>query len=166
MTDFRALCAELVEAWDDLPWEWESDFKGTVAGIHSDLYNDVAVARARALLAEPVAEGPTDDEVDAWADANDFVQGHGDHPCGFWIKDDDLGMIVRAALARWGHPTPQPVAVSERLPGPEDCDEQGQCWWYGEGADMFGWTLDTEGASYYRAKFWLPANALPIPDAR
>ena len=55
MTDFRALCAELVEAWDDLPWEWESDFKGTVAGIHSDLYNDVAVARARAALAEPMS---------------------------------------------------------------------------------------------------------------
>jgi hypothetical protein len=49
-TDFRALCSELVEAWDDLPWEWESDFKGTVAGIHSDLYNDVAVARARRAL--------------------------------------------------------------------------------------------------------------------
>ena len=54
MTDFRALCAELVEAWDDLPWEWESDFKGTVAGIHSDLYDDIAVARARAALAEPM----------------------------------------------------------------------------------------------------------------
>lgn len=55
MTDFRALCAELVEAWDDLPWEWESDFKGTVAGIHSDLYDDIAVARARAALAEPIS---------------------------------------------------------------------------------------------------------------
>ena len=55
MTDFRALCAELVEAWDDLPWEWESDFKSTVAGIHSDLYDDIAVARARAALAEPIS---------------------------------------------------------------------------------------------------------------
>ena len=52
MTDYKQLRAELVEAWDDLPWEWESDFKGTVAGIHSDLYDDIAVARARAALAE------------------------------------------------------------------------------------------------------------------
>ena len=72
---------------------------------------------------------------------------------------------ARAVLARWGRSTPQPVVASERLPGAEDCDEQGRCWWYGEGADMFGWTLDAEGASYYRAKFWLPAHALPTPEA-
>ena len=58
---------------------------------------------------------------------------------------------------------PQPVPVSERLPGPEDCDAEGRCWWYGEGGDMVGWTLDAEGPSYYRAKYWLPAHALQAP---
>ena len=59
MTDFRALCAELVDAWDDLPWEY--DFKGNITGIHGDLCDDSAVDRARAALAqpEPEAEPPT-----------------------------------------------------------------------------------------------------------
>ena len=122
---------------------------------------------AHALLTQPVAEGPTDDEVDAWADANDFVQGHGDHPCGFWIKDDDLGMIVRAALARWGRPTPQPVPVSERLPGPEDCDEQGRCWVFDDQLGLPSWTLiRVQGASLDSDMHWLPANALPTPEAQ
>jgi hypothetical protein len=60
-------------------------------------------------------------------------------------------------------PTPQPVPVSERLPGANDCNAEGRCWWYGEGGDMVGWTLDAEGLSYYRAKYWLPAHALPVP---
>lgn len=54
MTDFRALCAELVDAWDDLPWEY--DFKGNITGIHGDLYDDSAIDRARAALAE--SDGP------------------------------------------------------------------------------------------------------------
>ena len=97
---FKSMCAELVDSLHKHTSMWE--------GHEIDL-----VARARALLAQPAAEEPTDDEVDAWADANDFVQGHGDHPCGFWIKDDDLGMIVRSALARWGRPTTQPVPEPE-----------------------------------------------------
>ena len=124
---------------------------------------------AHALLTQPVAEGPTDDEVDAWADANDFVQGHGDHPCGFWIKDDDLGMIVRAALARWGRPTPQPVPVSERLPGPEDCDEQGRCWMFGKvEGDWRLISMINPGIPKlsYCFSHWLPANALPTPEAQ
>ena len=71
------------------------------------------------------------------------------------------------AIARWGHPTPQPVAVSERLPGPEDCDEQGRCW---------AWNSEAIWWELLRVKFlalnagdpythWLPANALPTPDA-
>jgi hypothetical protein len=69
-------------------------------------------------------------------------------------------LITRAADLLQRH---QPVAVSKRLPGPEDCDAEGRCWWYGEGGDMVGWTLDAEGPSYYRAKYWLPARALPVP---
>jgi hypothetical protein len=58
MTDqFRAMCAKLVEAWDALPWEY--DFRGYPIGPR----DDSAVDRARALLAEPVAEGPSDEEI-------------------------------------------------------------------------------------------------------
>ncbi len=49
--DFRALCAELVEAWDDLPWEY--DFKGNITGLRGDLFDESAVDRARAALAQP-----------------------------------------------------------------------------------------------------------------
>ena len=37
------------------------------------------------------------------------------------IEAAGLGQVdlVRAALARWGNPAPQPVPVSERLPGQE-----------------------------------------------
>jgi len=81
MTDFRALCAELIEAWDDLPWEWESDFKGAVAGIHSDLYDDIAVARARAALAEPMSPSaePMSSSAEAVLDAF-FASGWEDEP--------------------------------------------------------------------------------------
>jgi hypothetical protein len=34
-------------------------------------------------------------------------------------------------------PLAQPVAVSERLPGAEDCDEQGRCWWGFEETDDY-----------------------------
>ena len=85
MTDqFRALCAELV---DDLELcDWPYKLKGT---IRAD------IERARALLAEPVAEGPTDDEI------HDFIAlwwqdfGNGYLPCS---SDEPL---VKAALARW-----------------------------------------------------------------
>jgi len=52
--------------------------------------------RARALLAQPVAEGPTDEELDA------FIYG-------FFFEDDwycntemERG-LARAVLAKWGH---------------------------------------------------------------
>ena len=59
--DFRALCAELVEAWDDLPWEY--DFKGNVTGIHGDLFDESAVDRARAALSQPEPQEPSDAEL-------------------------------------------------------------------------------------------------------
>jgi hypothetical protein len=71
--------------------------------------------RARALLAQPVAEGPTDEELlrlaREWNSGFESIELH-------FAAD-----YARAVLAKWGHSTPQPepapVAVSERLPGPE-----------------------------------------------
>ena len=43
---------------------------------------------------------------------------------------------ARAVLARWGNSqaildsSPQPVPVSEGLPRPDDCDDEGYCWWW------------------------------------
>jgi hypothetical protein len=57
---------------------------------------------ARSWLQGPEIDTPGDEEVEAWADREGFIQGHAEHPCGFWIKDGDVGPLVRAALRRWG----------------------------------------------------------------
>ena len=118
MTDtFRALLQELVEAWDATADFDFNDFGHAAADI---------VDRARALLAQPmaewepmplpgdaeglaevfwaqpVAEGPTDDELmDLWLDSMDTGEARGSFA------------FTRAVLAKWGHPTPQPVADGE-----------------------------------------------------
>jgi hypothetical protein len=48
MTDFRAMCAELVDELEHTE-DWPT--------------RDALLARARALLAQPVAEGPSEDEL-------------------------------------------------------------------------------------------------------
>ena len=198
--DYRAMCAELLADYEQCRYR-------------SELHD-----RARALLDQPVAEGPTDDEIEEWADACPEApleemdpEVHGWRRC-FTAKE--FSETIRAALDRWGHstpqpvadgevaelvawlresldsalqsgnsksiknhcrlldvlgrPTPQPVAVSERLPGPEDCDEQGRCWLFGyvEG----DWRLISATNSgipklKYCFSHWLPANALPTPEA-
>ena len=64
--------------------------------------------------------------------------------------------------ARCGTPTAQPVPVSERLPGPEDCDSEGMCWWWDEDDDM--WRLRSEHRHWLLCwTHWLPHWALPVP---
>ena len=88
---YRAMCAELVAAWDALPWEY--DWLGNAIGAHGDLCDDSAVVRARDLLAQPVAEGPTDEEL--WTMYDEMRGEPGDWA---WVRD-----YARAALAKWGH---------------------------------------------------------------
>jgi len=60
----------------------------------------------------------------ALADIGDAEREPGDDLA--WAENraaQDLPRI-RAVLARWGRPSIKPVPVSERLPGPEDCDEE------------------------------------------
>jgi hypothetical protein len=81
---------------------------------------------------------------------------------------DELLVFARAALARWGRPAIQPVAVSDRLPGPEDCDLEGRCWLCGKVEG--DWRLIEPANSgvpqlKYCFSHWLPANALPLPQA-
>ena len=129
---FRAVCAELLAAWQ----------KG------GDIFGPMN--RARALLAQPEPEGPTDEEL--W----ELYQGPGTFsPVEY----------ARSVLARWGHPTPRPVPVSERLPGPKDCTARGWCWTFYKG---FGtWALEPplgQDGKHTGYTHWLPANALPLPQ--
>ena len=80
-----------------------------------------------------------------------------------WMLDDSI------------YDTAQPVPVSERLPGPEDCDSEGGCWWWhpDHKEDDFddGWILlnpkwaggrrDSDDSLIYT--HWLPHWALPVP---
>jgi len=78
---------------------------------------------------------------------------------------------ARAVLARWGRPAVEPVPVSERLPGPEDCGIsaggyfRSSCWCWHPPSSLGGigwWSIEPlewcEGATH-----WLPAHALPLP---
>jgi hypothetical protein len=85
MTDYKKLCAELVAAIDA-----------------SVPYATPLLNRARAALAEPEPEGPTDADLHAMAFG--FAQ-----PC----FDFEYIPFARAVLARWGRPAPQPVADGE-----------------------------------------------------
>ena len=81
-TDYRALCVELVNALDS----------GIPAGrIRMSPLAD----RARALLAQPVAEGPTDEELlrlaREWNSGFESIELH-------FAAD-----YARAVLARWGN---------------------------------------------------------------
>ena len=81
-TDYRAMCAELVDSLHKHTSMWE--------GHEIDL-----VARARALLAQPVAEEPTDEELlrlaREWNSGFESIELH-------FAAD-----YARAVLAKWGH---------------------------------------------------------------
>ena len=68
---------------------------------------------------------------------------------------------IAEALARWGRPTPQPVAVRETWPEFSDCDQQEEVWVWNPVLDH--WTLSR--INRYVHTHWLPANALPTPEA-
>ena len=80
------------------------------------------------------------------------------------VEEEGLGQVdlVRRALARWGRPAVEPIPVSERLPGPDDCDGCGNCWWFRQEArDDFPFWLLAGGDNV--STHWLPRHALPVP---
>ena len=142
---YRAMCAELLE-WAER------------TSSHYYKQADVIV-RARALLDQQEQKGPTDKELMAvfWEHENGLEE--------LWAAD--WPTAARAALAKYGSTTPQPVAVSERLPGAEDCTAQGWCWVFYRG--FATWTLEKplgQDGKHTGYTHWLPANALPTPEAK
>jgi len=92
VTDFRALCAELVELDQAEPGDyanWRQSW-------------NAAIARARAALAQPAPQGPTDEEL---RELRRFHQW----PIGEFL----LFTISRAVLARYGRPAIEPVPKRE-----------------------------------------------------
>ena len=72
--------------------------------------------------------------------------------------------LVRLALAAFGDPTPHPIPVSERLPGPGDIDAQGRVWAHMPDLGTApSWRLiDPREIGPYQTH-WLPAHDLPLP---
>ena len=132
MTDYRAELQRLVKAYDDHGGRWPDD---DVQALYQ------AVQKARAALAAP-EQGPTDEEImelmpqQLWKDLATVsrLAAHGAGPDvgpGLFRVTLNAGIVehCRAVLARWGRPAVEPVTVAERLPGAEDCDAKGRCWW-------------------------------------
>ena len=179
--DYRALCAELVAAVDLLcgsGYSPRQPVSRLILTVHVEALEELA-DRARALLAEAEAEGPTDQEIARFL--ADRYRARMDNQSAFGCPDFD-GSKAKAAqiadtrevLARWGRPTPQPVAVSERLPGPVDCTTnprtgQGQwCWgWVQHDPAPYSgrWRMIRREWLADEATHWLPAIALPTPEA-
>jgi len=119
--NFRALCAELLEDADELADLMQGVIDGDYVPDSLTLQPiKGSMARARAALAQPEPVGPTDEALasfTAW-----FCRNYPGPNTIIHRPEWHAPKVFRAAesaLARWGRPTPQPVPVSERLPGPE-----------------------------------------------
>jgi hypothetical protein len=116
--DYKALCAELVGAWEAKSDLGFSDFWHSTAEI---------VDRARAALAVE-AVGPSDEELlDAADDADmDRFDGERSYPDGTVIKegcweawDHQVLAFASTILARWGRPGSAPRDPAAAIPLPE-----------------------------------------------
>lgn len=126
---------------------------GVTPGLFRVSLNTGALDYARAVLARyghqpaPVAEGEVAELVAlirqislAW------------EPDACLLGNMTAGQLTRAAdLLEQRHPTPVPL--SERLPGPEDCDAEERCWLL-----VPRWILPPQELTH-----WLSATALPLP---
>ena len=106
MTDYRALCAELAQQFDDA-----LDFS---VSSETRLYNKALVARTRAALAKQQGEGPSDQELDLVVIAIQALTPNQPDATTHDLRSVDRGReILRQSLARCGHPAPQPPAEGE-----------------------------------------------------
>ena len=136
------------------------------------------IRKARAVLqlagrpAVEAAQWPSEAELKTfacqWWHSFGFVK---DKATYGWVIDNvapehfaDFSLDV---LARGGRPAVEPVPVSERLPGPEDCDDQGRCWWWivDQPGELPHWIYcQLEVLSWTNFTAWAPHWALPVPQ--
>ena len=96
MTDWKTLCAELVD--ELVAWERADDQFSEGGTLRADA-NYELVPRARAALAQPEPEGPSGDDIYELALEGDFLVDVGD---GFTCMVQDEVEFARAVLARFG----------------------------------------------------------------
>jgi hypothetical protein len=158
-TDYRALCAELVNAHDADEGVSASQWAANLTAV---------IDCARTALAQPEPAGPSDEELKAtYWDA--FVEAA---PCGA----DESWLAGLRAVARWGRPAIAPIPVSERLPEAGEMNDDNEVWIE---EPAFDYPLsDTGDCDIEPGKWvlrriipldmrnnrrWLPAHALPLP---
>ena len=111
---YRAMCAEMADALA----EWQLG-----GGPPEDTADADLIDRARALLAQPEPEPPSPISAHDLAIQWNQQADQSERWDSLELYEQLAWAQVRAIKAI--RPTLQPVAVSERLPGPEDCDERG-----------------------------------------
>jgi hypothetical protein len=156
MTDFRALCAELLQELEHASaWDYQQALKD----------------QARAALAQPDPQVPglTDEELLGIEDLQTTWNAQAD-AFNSWDElgiDEIVWWAQRQALARWGRFAIEPVPVSERLPGKKDCCSLGYFWaiadddWEKTHIDSMNW----QHLKHHGYTHWLPHWALPVPNS-
>jgi hypothetical protein len=159
---YRALTTDDVEWW--LPEHGCDSLENTLDAIKGRLCAAVRdwLPTAVAATPQPPADGEVGEVIAVLREMQDcFDIASGMEGCGpFVARAADL--LERQHL--------QPVAVSERLPGAEDCIKRGNDdWCWGQerslltGQASARWRLMRVSALTDEAVNWLFANALPIP---
>jgi hypothetical protein len=116
--------------------------------------------RARAALAQPEPQGPTDYELaQLFSDSNrqSIKDACSTPEHAVALIRSHMG-YARAALARWGRPAIEPVPVSERWPEFSDCNSFEEVWAFNPVLDH--WKLTRINRSIHT--HWLPYWALPV----
>ena len=165
--------AELVEWLHRRAAEVQAENCTTIYSPHLRRVADLLAQRHPAPQPVPEVEGPTDEELPE--DFIGFEKGFAQEHLARLMRDaigtetNHNAYIVAAGrildrpefahVARWGRPTPQPVAVSERWPNFSDCDPQERVWAWNPVLDH--WKLSRINRSVHT--HWLPAHALPLP---
>ena len=124
-TNFRTLCAEMLQTADTLLGQGESPAnpgQRLILTVHLEALEDCA-ALARTALAQHEPVAPTDEELDEfaiywWGSETDERSVSDVIECG------SMAAYARTVLARWGTPTAQPVPVPtpDNTINQEDCD--------------------------------------------
>jgi hypothetical protein len=163
----------------ELPRDWYPDFadwlkrqmpEGTVIGDPwwwASCIADWLIAKAtREAGPLPQAGAEISDEEIDQLEAS-MWEPTGVHEQGQLEQIFNYRAFARAVLARWGGAA-VPVPVSERLPGPEDCDAEDRCWLCGKvEGDWRLMSAVNPGVPHLKYCFshWLPHWALPVPAA-
>ena len=178
-TNWRALCEELLGVWDAQPLPpYESSWASVIARARAALAAEAdgpAVPESR----EPasVIGEPSDEVLLGIAAQSMNVYGgirpgeyEEDNSCAIEVYGSELIAFARAALAHRGH-QPEPIPLSERKPGPEDCNELNLCWFWlpdiNGHEDLGEWQLQDRGwatdpdTDYTH---WQPFHAISRPS--